>query len=257
MISLLPQKFRPNRSEKASAISAVRPTAYCSGCMEEFRQALRKNLSRILGGNGPVAAWGPEFPRAFAQDPNALNGWTLDDYRSGILPPSRITMQLINEPGRLAAITTPGSSIGAELILAQLIGSVLSDGALRHEVGEHCWHFLRQRVLFYPDPPPVPMFSPRILFFLFASQPAQTSVLPDVLATQLRNVAAYLEAGWSGPSFWDQWLLRRCSETGGWTLPPAWSGLAWLRWQPGDPDPENMAGEALPGCWPGLLTLDP
>jgi hypothetical protein len=256
--SFLPKSFRPNRVEQRSA--PVVEIFQASGAfLTLFQDATRSNLAALLKADAPVAMAEGVFNAAFGQtgESDPLAGYGLADWQAGKLPDSAFASRLMVEPMRAAAIATPQSGIGADILLPQLLRIALGEGAFRHELAEACRRFLCDRVLFHPGPPPQPLFSVAGLALLFTSQPAQTQALSRQAQRRLHAAVGSLYGPAEPLTHWDQWLLRRMAHTAGWVVPEGLATLRWVAWQSGDPMPELTAPQTVPPSWPNLLTLDP
>lgn len=259
MRSFLPKHFRPNRQEQFAAAPAVEFPRRFGELQVVFQDAVRKNLAAVLQGNAPVAVMDKALDDLLGcrSDTDPLAGYDLAEWQAGKLPDSGYAARLIAEPGRLGAIATPQSAIGAEILLPQVLQSALGDGTFRHGVAEVCREFLSERVLFHPGPAPRPLFSTDVLVLLAASQAEHLQFLSSPARQRMRAATA----GFLGPAYragpWDQWLIRRVAKAAGWDLPEGLAALPWVAWQEGSPPPDSTDVHDLPAFWPSLLTLQP
>ncbi|WP_323008065.1 hypothetical protein [Pseudorhodobacter sp.] len=108
-----------------------------------------------------------------------------------------------------------------------LAGLAFGDVAFRRSAVTMIRDHLGARVLFHPDPAPVPVLSPACYLILIAAH--RRLAKPTAVAQGVAGLAGALaaEAGWA--AFWDQWVLQQAAGNAAFTLPDAIRTLPLLR----------------------------
>lgn len=255
MRSFLPSVFRPNRQRRPEPLTANSLRGHVAGLRVALGDAARQNLEALLVERPPIALPADLFRPLFDDaDGDPLAGYELADWRAGQLPGADFVLRLIREPARAAAIASPRSGPGAEILLLRILYMAWADGALRHDLAQSCRQFLCDRVLFHPGPPPQALFSTVAMAELCLLQPGQTLSVTGRVATVLQLALRQVRAASRVSPPWDQWLYRRMKETTGWHLRDDLAILPWVAWRRGDPLPAGDAG--LPDYWPELIDPD-
>ncbi len=258
MRSFLPKIFRPNRAAQISA-PVSESFQIDRAFLYVLQEAARRNLASLLRDGAPVAMAADAFDAVFGQtaETDPLAGYGLADWREGQLPHNAFVQQLIENPSRIAAIATPQSGVGADTLLPQLLRVALGEGALRHQLATACGDFLSERVLFYPGPPPQPLFSVAGLALLITSHSSQLDNLSAQGQQRLRAAVSALYGPADPLMPWDQWLLRRMADSAEWSVPESLTTLRWVSWQSGDPIPDPTEARTVPLGWLNFLVLEP
>lgn len=257
MKSFLPAVFRPNRQHRLPPLSVTPLRDHVDALRVAFQNAARSNLDALLAGMPPVALGADVFMQVFdVSNDDPLAGYELADWRAGKLPDESFAMRLLQEPGRSGAIATLQSVPGLELLMPRLLDTAWRDGAFRHDLAQTCRHFLCERVLFHPGPPPQALFSPAAIAVLCLSQPDQIGSIAGRAPAALRSAARQLQAASGAALAWDQWLYRRMDESAGWHLSEDLATLPWVTWRRGDPTPGKAEGAERLDYWQNLIDLD-
>lgn len=115
--------------------------------------------------------------------------------------------------GRLFTRPKP-ASLGQENFADALAAQAFLSGDYRAELARAVHLHLSNKVIFYPDPDPIPMFSTATLCHLvtgFAEFPTWSAAARESL-TKLAN-GLDTQPQWAG--FWDMWLLEQASQQRG------------------------------------------
>ncbi len=115
--------------------------------------------------------------------------------------------------GRLGTRPRP-ASLGQENFADALAAQAFLSGDYRAELARAVHLYLSNKVIFYPDPDPIPMFSTATLCHLvtgFAEFPTWSAAARE----SLTKLAVGLDTQPQWASFWDMWLLEQASQQRG------------------------------------------